>query len=469
MVGGGILIFTAEGEAVEILACFLTPAAALAAALLLPDGVLRRVLGPLAAVALVAWSALNLDDPVFRLLAVSLWLLYVLKGWALLKQRRRWVRDSSALGLLIYAWIWPGVDPRPFHRRGELKPDGAYWYAQGFPTLAVGVWVLLGSALAFEWAAPENLGWAGIAALLTAIHLGYSDMLSGGLRLLGFPVKRLFHNPLASRSLNDFWTLRWNRPFVEMNRVLFAPLLRPFLKGSGLMVALFIISGLLHELALSFPVKAGWGGPLGYFFVQGLLMRAEKKAGVKDWPAQWARLWTWGWLLLPLPLLFHRQVREILVLPLLERLHQFPPLNSVESLLSYALVAAGCGHFLVLCASFQVPHRLGWKEELIRLRPLNRKLLWTYGGYIVGMITSLGVLTLYLRPEMLAGDKAALAVAVLAMIFWGTRIVIDFFYFEHSDWPEGPEFVVGHSMLTTLFIHIVLVYAGLLLWHHWPL
>ena len=440
----------------------------LALALTVPEGWLRDLLAPLGAVLLVVWSALTLESPGLRLLASSLWLLYVLKGWALMRRPRAWVRSGSRLGWLLFAWVWPGIDPRPFHRRSEMKPDGAYWFAQGFPTTAVGVAVLLGSAVTWGQVAPENLGWAGLAGLLTAIHLGYSDALSGGMRLLGFRVKRLFHDPLASRSLNDFWTLRWNRPFVEMNRILFAPLLRPFLKGTSLMMALFLISGLLHELALSFPVKAGWGGPLGYFFIQGLLMRAEKKAGVKDWPLQWARLWTWCWLLLPLPLLFHQAVREALVLPLLYHLHQLPPLSSVESLLSYALVAAGCGHFLVLCASFQVPHRLGWKEELIRLRPLNRKLLWTYGGYIVGMITALGVLTLYLRAEMMAGDKAALAVVVLALVFWGTRICIDFFYFEHSDWPEGPEFVVGHTMLTTLFVHIVLVYAGLLLWHHWP-
>jgi hypothetical protein len=31
----------------------------------------------------------------------------------------------------------------------------------------------------------------------------------------------LFDRPLAARTLNDFWTRRWNLPFVEMNRRLF--------------------------------------------------------------------------------------------------------------------------------------------------------------------------------------------------------------------------------------------------------
>lgn len=451
-----------------IIGCFFTPAFLLILSLLVPDGFLRRLAGPLPAIGVVTYAALYVESPELRLMAVSLWLLYALKGWALLARPRDWVRSSSILGMLIYSWVWPGVDPRPFHQRGKLKEDGAYWYAQGFPTMALGAATIMGVATCWEHLSPQTLGLAGIAGLLITIHLGYSDLLSGGLRLLGFPVKRLFFNPLASRSLNDFWTFRWNRPFVEMNRLLFAPLLRPFLKGTSLMVALFVISGLLHELALSFPVRAGWGGPLGYFFVQGLLMNVEKKAGINEWPRLWSRLWTWGWLLLPAPLLFHGPFRDSLVLPLFEQLHCLAPFQSPESLLSHALLAVGCGHFLVLAASFQVPHRLGWKEELARLRPLNRKLLWTYGGYIVGMITSLGVLTLYLRQELMAGDKAALALAILTVIFWGTRITIDFFYFEHSDWPEGPEFVVGHSMLTTLFVHLLLVYVWLLAWHHWP-
>ena len=108
---------------------------------------------------------------------------------------------------------------------------------------------------------------------------------------------------------------------------------------------------------------------------------------------------------------------------------------------------------------------MGWKVELARLRPLNRKLLWTYGGYIVGMITTWGVLTLNLIPEILSGEKSALALTLVIAIFWWSRILVDAFYFEHSDWPEGVEFVLGHTMLTTLFVTIASVYTTVLIWH----
>jgi hypothetical protein len=93
--------------------------------------------------------------------------------------------------------------------------------------------------------------------------------------------------------------------------------------------------------------------------------------------------------------------------------------------------------------------------------------MWVYGGYIAGMITLLGLLTLHLRPELLVGEKGALAVAGLAALFWWSRVLVDALVFEHSDWPQGPEFVIGHTMLTTLFGTLASSYSGLLLWQSW--
>ena len=177
------------------------------------------------------------------------------------------------------------------------------------------------------------------------------------------------------------------------------------------------------------------------------------------------RLWTWAVVFLPMPLLFHSAFREALIAPIHQYLASLPQLESPETFLQTMLWFAGYGHFLVLIASFQVPHRLNWAEELQRLRPLNRKLLWTYGGYIATFIFLWGVLTLNLIPEFLAGDKCALALLSLIALFWWSRIVVDAFYFKHSDWPEGIEFVIGHTMLTTLFVTLAGTYTAVLARH----
>lgn len=440
---------------------FLTPALFLALGLLLPNGFARSTVGPLSLAGFVYWLlACTVGcSPGEKLLFASLWMLYVIKGWALLKTSREQLGGFSHVGLLLYSYLWPGVDPSAFEKRASSDREGARWFAFGFPTMCGGIAIGLVVAANFDSLPPRVLGLAGVLAVLTTIHLGYSDVLSGALRLLGFPVNRLFDFPLMSTSLRDFWSFRWNRPFVEMNRLLFQPIFSRVLTRGQTVLALFLISGLLHELALSYPPGEGWGGPLLYFFIQGCGFLVEKRYQIKS------RLWVWVAVFLPMPILFHRAFLEALVLPFYGYLHSFPALSSPLALLTASLTGVAWGHFLVLTASFQVPHRLNWGEELQRLRPLNRKLLWTYGGYIATMIFLWGFLTLNLLPEFLAGEKSALALVGVIALFWWSRIVIDAFYFEHSDWPEGVEFVLGHTMLTSLFVTIAGTYTWLLCWH----
>ena len=398
-----------------------------------------------------------------RLLLASLGLLFVLKTWSLLNLDQAEVKAYPKLGLLLYSYLWPGIDPSPFSVRTASDDSKMKWFAQGFPTMCFGIACVLFLSLGFEALSGAEVGIGGILAILLIVHFGFSDILSSLLNLLGFSVPRLFDRPLMSRSLNDFWTHRWNRPFVEMNRLLFRPTLQRFLGPKAVVFGLFFVSGLLHELAISFPVGGGWGGPLLYFLLHGGLMLAERSMGTKSWPRMLGSAWTFFWVLGPLPVLFHEPFRKALVLPLFEQFHAWPPLSTQDAFFAWVLTLAGCGHFLVLCASFQVPGRLNWSEELTRLRPLNRKLLWTYGLYIVGMITTLGILILYLHAEMLAGEKGAVAVLFVTTIFWWGRIIVDGFYFEHSDWPEGPEFVIGHTCLTTLFVTIASICTAVLI------
>ena len=137
---------------------------------------------------------------------------------------------------------------------------------------------------------------------------------------------------------------------------------------------------------------------------------------------------------------------------------------SAEGIFSLALWLAGVGHFCVLGASFQVPNRLGWKHDLVKLAPFNRKLMWTYGAFTVLTIVAFGTLTLVLHDELLRGDRAALGLAVFIGVYWTVRLLVDFFYFTHDDWPAGRAFRVGHLLLTSLFAAMAGTYFGLVAW-----
>ncbi|MFY9531754.1 MAG: hypothetical protein WBC04_19885 [Candidatus Acidiferrales bacterium] len=139
-------------------------------------------------------------------------------------------------------------------------------------------------------------------------------------------------------------------------------------------------------------------------------------------------------------------------------------LRNTQDIFSLALWLAGIGHFCVLIASVQVPSRLHWKDDLQKLTPFNRKLMWTHGGFALLTIVTFGILTLMLHGEMLRGDRAALGVALFIGVYWTLRIAVDFFYYDHADWPRGKGFVIGHILLTLLFIYLAATNLGLVVW-----
>ena len=140
---------------------------------------------------------------------------------------------------------------------------------------------------------------------------------------------------------------------------------------------------------------------------------------------------------------------------------------SPERLFDLALWLAGAGHFVILFASFQVPSRLHWKQDLAQLMPFNRKLLWVQGSFTVLTIIAFGVLTLALHTELLRGDRAAMGLACFIGSYWTARILVDAFYCSHEDWPKGKQFVIGHALLTCLFVALALTYWALVVWQVW--
>jgi RsiW-degrading membrane proteinase PrsW (M82 family) len=142
-------------------------------------------------------------------------------------------------------------------------------------------------------------------------------------------------------------------------------------------------------------------------------------------------------------------------------------IGHMEGLLSIALWLAGIGHFCVLFASTQVPRQLHWKTDLAKLEPFNRKLMWTYGGFTVYTIIAFGVMTLVLHNEMLRGERAALVLALFIGVYWLLRIVVDFTYYSHEDWPKGRQFVIGHTLLTLLFAFLSASNLTVVIWNVW--
>src|SRR5439155_27128586 len=96
-----------------------------------------------------------------------------------------------------------------------------------------------------------------LAGLSFLLHFGLCNLLAGAWRLRGVACDALFRAPLRSQNLGEFWARRWNLAFSEMTAIaVYRPLAGRLGHGTALMAG-FALSGLLHEMAISVPVRAG--------------------------------------------------------------------------------------------------------------------------------------------------------------------------------------------------------------------
>ncbi len=266
----------------------------------------------------------------FRMLAIIGTLLFAMKAVVTVEAVADGQPRLTPLQWLGFASAWPGMRPTPFTKAGgPPQPGAAALVWAGLVRLMLGVGLVLLARLVCthtpSWVAREHAEMVAMLLLLPGLslilHFGIFNLVAGLWRRFGVDARPLFRAPLLATSLGDFWGRRWNLAFSEMTALgVYRPLSGP-LGRRGATVAAFLFSGLLHELAISVPVKAGFGLPLLYFLLHGLLVLAERGLERLGWPInRWpwvGRIWTITWLVLPLPILFHAAFRAEVIWPLL--------------------------------------------------------------------------------------------------------------------------------------------------------
>jgi len=275
------------------------------------------------------------EPPGVRMLAIVGTLLFAMKAVVGVETRRAAEGAGTGTQLpsgwkwLVFAAGWPGMRPEIFCRLGAARlPDGWALIGRGFGRAVIGAgFVLAARALGPVPAEFSLPGFLATGLLLVGLslllHFGFFNVLAGVWRLAGVPCEPQFDAPLRSCSLAEFWGRRWNIAFSDMaRRAVYLPL-RDRLGREWAATAAFLFSGVLHELAISVPVRAGYGRPFAYFVLHALLMRAERSPSLRPWltaSSRVGRAWTLLCLLLPLPLLFHPAFLDGVVWPLAENL-----------------------------------------------------------------------------------------------------------------------------------------------------
>lgn len=127
--------------------------------------------------------------------------------------------------------------------------------------------------------------------------------------------------------------------------------------------------------------------------------------------------------------------------------------------LELLITIGGVLHLGILIASALVPNTLDWRNELAKLRPLSRQLVWVHGVFIVLVIVAFGVLSLALAGSLADGTPLARGVCAFVATFWLARLGVQFFVFDAKPMLTNPLLRIGYHGLTVTFTVLVLVYG----------
>jgi hypothetical protein len=266
------------------------------------------------------------EHPIMRMLAI---IATTFTGMKVISVTGGYQNKSLTLSFkqwVVYAVGWVGMRAQPFETLGDKPLNNAWPMVRfGISRIIAGALLILLAHWIVSMHLNSNFTYITISVTLLVgfsliLHFGLLSISAGMWRLSGVNTYYLFKQPAKALSLTELWSKRWNIAFSEMTSVaIFRPLKNKIGSGAALMAA-FIFSGLLHDLALSVPVNSGYGLPALYFVIQGVLVLFEKMLVIKRITFLQnkviARVWVFFWLIVPMPLLFHIQFLKQVVWPL---------------------------------------------------------------------------------------------------------------------------------------------------------
>lgn len=232
---------------------------------------------PLIALPALAWFGAPADLPRWA----CMWLI-ACTMYAGLKWLSWWATRSVRAPVwkhVAYLFAWPGMDARTFLGNSSRcrSPTPQEWLAAA---------IKLGCGAALIWSVAPRVGrrndwlfgWVAMVGLILFLHCGLFHLLSCAWRSNGVDARPLMNSPLLATGVSDFWGQRWNIAFRDLtHRFVFLPLAKQLGPKRALAVG-FVISGLIHELAITIPARSGYGGPTVFFTIQAAALFIERSA-----------------------------------------------------------------------------------------------------------------------------------------------------------------------------------------------
>lgn len=278
---------------------------------------------PLAVLPLAIISCRNRLPAWVFMWALSFAIFFSLKWLTWWRARNR--VSHPAWRSVAYLFAWPGMDADAFLDATQHvpSPQRTAWLWATLETAfgAVLMWIVARSLPVGE---PLLRGWTGMLGLILLLHFGSFQLIALAWQTFGVNAKPIMSAPLRATSLAEFWGKRWNLGFRQLSyELIFRPLHRILgVEAAGLLV--FLVSGLLHDLVISLPARAGYGLPTAYFLLQGTGIAFEHSGfGKRLGLGQGVRGWLYMAVVITAPVywLFHPWFVERVIIPFMHAIH----------------------------------------------------------------------------------------------------------------------------------------------------
>jgi len=129
--------------------------------------------------------------------------------------------------------------------------------------------------------------------------------------------------------------------------------------------------------------------------------------------------------------------------------------NSIQQCLYFA----GLAQVTLAIGSLAIPPILNWRFELAKVQPLIKQMFWTYAGYILVINLCFGLLSVFDFKELTNESTLAMLVTGFIALYWISRILVQFLYFDRASFPVGRWNMVAEIVLVALFIFLSVVYS----------
>jgi len=125
--------------------------------------------------------------------------------------------------------------------------------------------------------------------------------------------------------------------------------------------------------------------------------------------------------------------------------------------------AAGVIMAALVALNVYVPVRFCWREEMARLSLLNRQVFQAHSIFLVLTLGLFSALLLTCAEALAEPTRLARAVLIGLTIFWGLRLLMQFFFYSPRIWRGHRLNTVMHVVFSAIWIYFTALFAAALL------